>query len=335
MHFLHISFHKGCASEIEYIFTQLGHTVENMNFKFNNQDDDYNITHDKAEICWNTFKDYFNTFDAVITSDTCPNSRTFLQHNWSKPLIIWVCNRFDYAIPPENVDPEFYALLRDIPNRKNVRMIGNTAIENLWASQIKNVNFGDYVIKPLGKNTISHNMTKTHDDENTKIFYVPPYHNETIYMNLSDKLSQIGIQSKCERFPNHISDLLEYTGVICIPYAFSTIAFFERMQLGIITFIPSIDFLLQLAKTPSNGPFWFQPPFFIGNPKVKEILKLAEWYNDAYNDTLVYFDSWDDLVVKINTLDYNAKTRRVLEIAKLHETSTMEKWKTIISEVAI
>ena len=65
MHFLHISFHKGCALEIEYVFTKLGHTVENMKFNFNNSGDDYNITHQRAQICWDSFKDYFNTYDEI------------------------------------------------------------------------------------------------------------------------------------------------------------------------------------------------------------------------------------------------------------------------------
>jgi hypothetical protein len=331
MHFLHISFHRGCALEIEYVFTKLGHTVENMKFNFNDNGDDYNITHQKAQICWDSFKGYFNTYDGIITSDTCPNARTFLQNNWSKLLIIWVVSRFDYSMPTETVDPEFYNLLRDIPNRKNVRIFGNHPIENIYAIQIKNVNFGDFIIKPLGKNTISENITKKHDLNNKRVFYVPPYHNETIFMNLTEKLNQIGVQHICERFPNHISDLLEYTGVICIPYAFTTIAFFERMQLGIVTFIPSMEFIIELAKSAKNpygeGSFWFQTPFSLRNPN---ILYLSDWYSVEYADMLVYFNSWEDLVYKINTTNYEEKTRKVLEIAKKHNETTMAKWRSVI-----
>jgi len=240
-------------------------------------------------------------------------------------------------MPPESRDPEFYSLLRDIPNRKNVSMFGNTAIENLWATQMKNVNFGDFIIKPVGKNKISEGVTKVHVPDQTKVFYVPPYHNETVFMKLTDKLDQLGIKNKCERFPNHISDLLEYSGVICIPYAFSTIAFFERLQLGIITFVPSVDFMAEMAKSAKNaygeGSFWFQPPFFAGNPGLKDVLSLSEWYNGCYAEALVYFDTWEDLVHKINTIDYVEKTKKVVKIAKLHESSSMERWAKVIDNL--
>ena len=39
----------------------------------------------------------FGKFDVIVTSDTAPLSRIFLQNNWKKPLIIWICNRFDYV----------------------------------------------------------------------------------------------------------------------------------------------------------------------------------------------------------------------------------------------
>ena len=57
----------------------------------------YNIGHQRAETVWNRHKDYFDKFDVIVTSDTAPLSRIFLQNGWRKPLIIWVCNRFDYC----------------------------------------------------------------------------------------------------------------------------------------------------------------------------------------------------------------------------------------------
>lgn len=334
MKLLHLTFHKGTELDIEYAFKKLGHDVTAMRFDDGEtepygtpyvQSKIYEVTHDRAQKSWNKYHEYYNSFDGIITSDTCPTSRTFLQNNWSKLLIIWICNRFDYSIQPEYQDPEFYQLLRDIPNRPNVYIFGNSRIENIYSTNIKNVNVGDFVIKPLGKNSISENMFKTYDN-GSEIFYVPPYHNETKLMNLSEKLTSLGIQNKCERFPNHISDLLEYKGGIYIPYAWSTIVFFERIQLGLVTFIPTIRFLMELFQT-GNG--WFQPPF---HPHFPDTLKISEWYCDEHKDIFVFFDSWEDLVDKVRNTNYEEMTKKVLDFAKQHEVDTLSRWKSIIDD---
>ena len=226
-------------------------------------------------------------------------------------------------------NPEFYQLLRDIPNRKNTYIFGNAVIENIYSTHLKNVDVGDFIIKPLGKNNISENMRKQYGENDKEIFYIPPYHNETKLLNLSEKLHSLGIDNKCERFPNHISDLLEYKGVVCIPYAWSTIVFFERLQLGLVTFIPTIRFLVELF---SEGNGWFQPPFHISQP---EFLVLSEWYCEEHQELFVFFDSWDDLTLKIKTTNYQEKTDIIMNFAKKHEETVLGKWESIITHYTI
>jgi hypothetical protein len=182
---------------------------------------------------------------------------------------------------------------------------------------------GDFVIKPIGKNVLSKNIYQTYEDDNN-VFYVPPYHNETNLMNLSEKLTHLGIQNRCERF-KHISELIQYKGGIYIPYAWSTLVFFERIQLGLVTFIPSLRFLMDLFKM---GNWWFQPPFSPQNP---ELLKLSEWYCDEHRDILVYFDSWEDLQEKVKTTDYKARTETILKFAQKHHDDMLSRWNIIIN----
>ena len=330
MRLLHITFHKGCHLEIEYVFKKLGHDLEVMYFDdgVTKGNDLYKIDHDRAQNCWDKYQEYFHTFDGIITSDTGPTCRPFLQNNWSKLLMIWICNRFDYEIQPETIDPEFYRLLRDIPNRKNVFIFGYSMIEPIYSRQFKNVDIGRFIIKPIGKNLISDDKRQTYKCED--IFYVPSYHNETNLMNLSEHLTTLGIQNKCERF-NHISELLIYKGIICIPYAWSTFALFERMQHGIVTFIPTIRFLMELfTRGAPNG--WFQPPFHSYMPEYfqPELLSLSEWYCEENKDLFVYFDTWDDLQEKVKTIDFIKKTETILLFAKEHQDEMLGRWKQII-----
>ena len=330
MKFLHVNFHKGCELDIEYVFNKLGHTVQSWRFDDGETqgNDIYKINYLRAQKCWEKYKDFFNTFDGIITSDTCPTSRPFLQNNWSKLLIIWVCNRFDYQVEGDEL---FYDLLRSIPNRKNVYIAGNTQIENIYSKQIRNVDITNEVIKPHCKNLVSSHLFKTYNPEDEDKFFIPTYENETKFMNLSQKANELGIKNNNgERFKNHVSDLLEYKGIICLPYAWSTIIFFEVMQLGIIYFIPTPRFLLELSKSDKYliQRYWFQPPY----NRDENLLKAAEWYCDEHKDLIIYFDSWEDLQEKIKTTDYTNQTKKILEYAEKHSQITLSKWNNIITD---
>jgi hypothetical protein len=241
-------------------------------------------------------------------------------------LIIWVCNRFDYCIEPEYLDPEYYQLIRSIKNKKNVYIFGNTFIENIYSTNVKQVDIGNFIIKPLGKNKNHVFLYKTYSEYDHEIFFIPSYHNETVLLNLSAKLDAIGIENKCEKWKEDMSELVGYKGIVCIPHSWSSIPFFEILQLGIVLFVPSESFLIELFE---DGNYWFQPPF---NIQYGELLKISEWYAQEHKDLLVYFDSWSDLKTKIKNTNYQAKTQTMLNYGKLHEKETLERWNYIMND---
>jgi hypothetical protein len=348
MKFLHLTFHKGCEKEIQYVFSQLGHSVETWRFDDGetdpNTEEIYRITYERAQKCWNRHRMFFEQFDGIITSDTCPLARPFLQNHWRKPLLIWVCNRFDYLV----YDEEFKNLIRDIPNRPLVRIFGYTFIESIYGKYIRGVDWGnDLVIKPIGKNLESQYLQKTYSlssslsasdgnkrienkrIENKKKFYVPLYGNETDLVNVRWILDDLGFENESFRF-SHISDLLGFQGIITIPYAWSTFALFERMQLGMVVFVPSEEFLMKLFRENEYPvrKWWFQDPFYLEHP---ERLAWSEWYCPENRDCFVYFDSWLDLGKKMKDTDYVSKTEQILKRGKEHEQYVMGQWKTIFN----
>ena len=104
-------------------------------------------------------------------------------------------------------------------------------------------------------------------------------------MNLSQKLNSIGIPNYTGRY-NGPLELRDFKGVIHIPYAWSNLALFEALQLGIIYFIPSKTFIEELSKTRN---------FFWSPPLDRKLFHLAEWYDPELRDVFVYFDTWEDL----------------------------------------
>lgn len=326
MKLLHVTFHSGTTLEVEYAFQKLGHEVTTIRFEDGETEDDqiYFIHYYRAEKFWNKYKDYIATFDGVITSDTCPISRAFLQYDYKKLLIIWICNRFDYYMFPETVDPLYYNLLRSVRERKNVFIVGNALLEAYHIAS-KNVDINNCVIRPIGKNFTPHDLRKNHNalTPRSNLFFVPGYYNETKYMKMSEKLTEIGIPHEQRRFEDH-QELSEYKAVITLPYAWSTIAFFERIQLGMVQFIPSISFLKELCK---KGGYLFQPPFERNN---FELLEISEWYCDENKDLMVYFDSWTDLLAKTRITDYREMGQKILQYAERLEQQSLQGWKNIL-----
>jgi hypothetical protein len=96
---LHISHHIGCFRDQEYILNKLGFEVTNHKF----YDGTFQITEEVANDFWKNHKDQLNDFDYILTSDTAPLSRIFLenQDEFTGKLVIWVCNRFDYRLQSE------------------------------------------------------------------------------------------------------------------------------------------------------------------------------------------------------------------------------------------
>lgn len=333
---LHISFHKGCQNDIEYISKKLNFNLTFMPYKDEDVkgNDIYNITHDRALNVWNKNKDYYNSFDVIITSDTTPISRVFLQNNFQKKLIIWICNRFDYAHHPEASkvgfpDQEYYNLINDAKNRKNVTIIGYTPFENYYANIIRKLDIGNEYIKPIGKIGDTYNKyTSTIVENKENTFIIGPYHNDNLMIDLKHKVLSLDIKVFNGRY-NGPKDLAEFAGIIHIPYAWSNLAIFEAIQMGVIYFIPSLTFLKQLIHTDidklkRNGFFW-SPPLR------EDVLHLSEWYCEDFKKIFVYFDSWEDLKYKIETLDFNKQKSILKEIGKKHEKETLKKWKKYIN----
>ena len=335
---LHISFHMGCINEFDQVAKKLNLNVTTWKvnelppyfldpLKMGNSL--YNVDHTSAERIWQTHKDFFNQFDLIITSDTAPLSRIFLQNHFKKPLIIWVCNRFDYSDGASNdgsfPDTEYYQLIRRAKNLSNVKVISYTPFEHHYASKYRNINTWNQTIKPTGlgeKNAFKKSSVPTYVDKK-KCFFIPPYHNDTKFINLSEKLNQLGIENYRGEYagPN---DLKDFKGIIHIPYAWSNLALFENASLGLIYFIPSLPFLLQLSKQHN---FFWSPPFDA------QLLSVSEWYNPQYKNLFVFFDSWQDLKEKIYSTNFSEKKKIILNFSKQHQREMLNKWRKLISQL--
>lgn len=333
---LHLSFHRGCISDFTYVAKQLDLDLTSIfihdlpTFWWDETIAGgsalYSVGHDRAQRIWEKHKDFFNQFDLILTSDTAPLSRIFLQNNWKKPLIIWVCNRFDYCDEASKdchfPDPEYYQLFRDAVHRENVRIIAYTPFEHYYA-RLKGVNTGTQTIKPcakpknsLEKSSIPGNVNKSES------FFIPPYHNDTIFLNLAEVCTNLGIPVYNGRYAGP-GDLKDFKGIIHIPYAWSNLALFENLQNGVPYFIPSRRFMLELS-TQNN---------FFFNMLSPETIDYSEWYLPENSDAFIYFDSWADLAVKIQNTNFAEVKERSQRFAEKNHETMLSQWRDLFMKL--
>ena len=310
---LHISHHVGCMRDHAYIYDQLHFKYTFWKFPKNV----FNISKNLANEFWNTKKDYFNTFDYIVTSDTAPLSRIFMENiNEVKPIIvIWICNRFDYNM--EN-DSSFYDIFKHISNhhKDKFKIIPYSDFEGIWCNT-KGITNLLPTITPIGINKIEldskidclnelkNNYIKDNNSKekynnineiNGKIF-IPIYGNDNHFFHLKNILEDAKIEcfNSGYEHPNHLK---ECKAMITFPDAFSKLITFETIQNEVVVFLPSEEFIINLhPQTNNNTSYWFNNPYGKLN---LDIIKYCEWYR--YKECRIYFDSIDDLIIKIKNL---------------------------------
>ena len=322
MRILHVTHHQGCKISIDFVCKKLGYELETQFADWN-----YNMSRELASQIWEKYKDYYNTFDCVIVSDTAPLARIFLQNNFEKKLIVWVCNRFDYADQSTNncgfPDSEFYDLFRNSVQKPNVVFRSYTKFEHEYAARYHNVVWETQVLRPCNEidNT---SMDEFFPDGQKKsdTFFVTRYHNDNIFMDLRSKCMALGIPTFRGEYKGP-SDLIGVKGIIHIPYAWSNLAIFENWSMGNIYLIPSKEFLLQLSHQPN---FFWSPPFD------RRFIESSEWYLPEHSHLFAYFNSWDDLKqLTLNSEYLNEIKQRIKPFSEQHTAKSLDQWKSIIN----
>jgi hypothetical protein len=327
-----MTFHNGCKNDFEDVAKELGLELTTWYVQdlpkgfwegFYAGNEIYNVSHRRAERVWKLHNDFFNLFDVIITSDTAPLSRIFLQNGWQKPLIIWICNRFDYTHGNGGEDrfpePEYYELFRKAATMNNVRIVSYTPFEYEYARR-KGINIGTRTIKPIGKKEQPFDVSQSSIPSTIKkeetLFVFPRLEHHQI-QRVIQECAQRDIKAWSGVY-NGPEDLKGFKGVLFFPYAFSNLALYENLLRGVIHFVPTQRFLTQLNFVRAG---------MHGN------LNWCEWYFNMYKDCFVFFDSWQDLQQKVQKINYQELHKKIKEFGQRHRITMIEEWRTLFTDL--
>ena len=328
---LHISHHIGCFRDQEYILNQLGFEVTNHKF----YDGTFQITEEIANNFWKVHKDQLNSFDYILTSDTAPLSRIFLenQQEFTSKLIIWICNRFDYRMESES---NYYKLFSEAEQNSNIKIVPYSHFEKIWCTQ-KGTNLMNHqYIPPCGIN-LKESLSNIPETSYFKEMYgegqqlpdadviVPIYHNDNHFFNMSEYLKSHQISVYNGGFRN-IDQLIKYKAFVHMPDAFSKFLCFELIHAHIPAILPSKKLLYDLSKQPnyffniwgSGGANLLEPDW----------IPWCEWYDEELTKCRFYYDSFDEIPSIIKSIDKDLMREEFEKCSKYLENESLSKWKT-------
>jgi len=304
MKILHITFHQGCCNAIKSVLDMPNIELETQIVTSGQDGYYYNMTSERALNAWNLHKDFYNQFDVIITSDTAPLARIFIEGGFKGKIIVWISNRFDYFDSKDKCgfpDEDYYDLLR---NRGiNTFLVATCQFESFYAS--KKWIAVDDVINPASKPYFVNNKVG---------FYVPTYSNDTL-LSLFNICRKNGFSDVATGRYKDRDSLAHFKAVIHLPYTWNSIALWDALSCGVAYYIPSEEFILKLLKTEG---YWFQNMNYCW-----DYLHLCEFYKN--HKFVKYFNSFEELrEIEINSEEIYEEAERLFNL-------NQKKWRNILS----
>ncbi len=342
---LHITFHAGCAGEISAVCnhfaieldTWLLPSLPNHFLTGLKDTTPYIFSKDKASQIYKLHKNTFDAYDMIITSDIAPLSRIFLQNHWEKPLLIWVCNRFDINVHRSGnkvfPDDPYHQLFKSTNNMPNVEVIGFTPYEQYYAEKHKNIFAISQTISPIGLNNSHKGIYKSvpaRIDKQTTVF-IREYYNEN-NVGLSKRLTALKVKNYSGPFDGAL-DIKDFKAMVHLPLVMSNFFLWENLSEGIVHFIPSKQFYASQYKKTFSFIDWTKSTNPRNNLPIHEIFDHCEWYREDLVPLFVFFDSYEEIPHLLETTDFQAKKALISTFHRDHKQRSLEKWKEVFSRL--
>ena len=337
MHFLHITNHSGTTRNIQNVFAHLGTEIVTETCAF-----PLHITEEHASQIWTDYqtREYPTRYQTLLFTDTSMYARPFLKHieDHSMNIIVYVTNRFDWGAWHIH-DTEYARLYADRSHHPRVFFLADNRYDQYYASSIHGIHFrNDDIFRLTPK--ISQNYSLETKEKimihNSKLFI----YNRGTFLRFYEELLPFTKQEYdiygydgYQRYQDeyHIS---EYLGFLHLPYQTNIQSLWENLGHGILYFIPSKRFLLELVKEP-----WYYWEEKCKSPELcATSIDLSEWYQAENAVFFVYFDSWLDLkeqrdiFLENNSAIYYKKKHISLQLSDSNDIY-LAKWGELVSSL--
>jgi hypothetical protein len=320
---LHITNHPGTIKNLENVCIQLS-ISENLTTM--NCDFPYYISKEHANDIWDKYSDVIQHYQILVFTDTSMYARPFLQ-NLDKHvarIIVYVTNRYNWGFFGNHCNDLvlYNDLYKMVSKNPRVTFCADNRYDQELAKSIGGIHFHYNDIIRLVPQICDYE-----DSCSQKLFI---YNRGTHVRDYIHNVSNLGILfdiygPEYERYRDN-AHIHEYRGILHLPYQTNIQSLWENLGCGNVYFIPSKS-LITSWILETTWYYWEEKskPHDI----IMKSIDLSEWYQSDIADCFVYFDGWDDLRVKIETVNMKAKKQLILETVLKNNYNGLEKWKSM------
>jgi len=351
MKFFNLDCHVSVIADLKNIFENLGHevvswSISGHNWVFGRQSDHVEIINqntwrqldeDMCDSFYERYKNELSEYDGFIC--TYPLTFSLLYKKFKKPIILHIPIRYEtpFESNPSKWE-KFNDYLREGIENKMVFPIANSLYDKKYFEHFVNRTC-DYIPNICDYTEISWNPQR-----NDFLYY------SRLPLNLENTL--LFDKSRLGRY--EWGDISKFKGIVMIPYNCSTMSIFEFYTSNIPLFCPSIDFMCDLYVKHGNhvlSELTWNKVFNLGSgSKIKNNklidpnryddisimsnwIKLSDFYNDEWMPHIVYFDSFEDLLNKLQTVNLNEISEKMKTFNSTRKLNIINKWKNKLLEI--
>jgi hypothetical protein len=337
MKFFNIDMHISIIHDIKTLLPELGHDINSLCMSghtwVNNEQkqetdiiNSHNFKEINQEICdkfYERYKDTLDDYDAFIHS--YPPAFAFLFEKFNKPIYTIACTRYEF---PCGSGPTASLERLNWLNKKllsgyekgQIKLIANNLYDKKYCEQLCG---GEWKFIPSVCKYVEH---LTCNGKSNKII---------LWDRTNDDLRKIFNHKKIN-FDFTISKvydrtrLVEFSGIIHIPYNVSIMSAFEHYAMGIPIFVPSYSLLMEWKKQGKNVLSELSFSNNINNNYNDEWIKLSDWYDVENMPHVMIFESIEHLNYLIDTYDQKQITENMKKFHKIKKEKVLKLWEEII-----
>jgi hypothetical protein len=351
MKFFNIDLHISIIADMQKIFTELGHSVDDISLSnhtwvFNkpkgsvpmldNGRWEHLTAKEFSDEFYIQYKDELKDYDAFIV--TYPPTFALLYKRFDKPIIINNPIRYEWPFSFRKNDWEYFNdFLREGVDNGQIHLIANNLYDKKYME--------DFIERDV---KFIPGICDYYND-----YYNPSEEVFLYYSRVSmNEIQSNLIKHKDSIFTNHRhSDLTKFKGIIHFPYQISYMSIFEQYTANIPLFVPSKDFLMELydKKTPGilkeiswngllNKPSKsfieykgeYDPNDYLNKDSVSYWLQFADFYDENWMPHIQKFNSFSELDEIVNDIPTMEISNKIKEFNKIRKKLIYDMWDNLI-----
>lgn len=338
MKLFNVDMHISIVHDVKTLFTEIGHQVDSccmsghtwVNNEPQGSTDVINtgnfrsIDQSMCDRFYDTYKSVLNQYDGFIHS--YPPAFAALFEKWDKPIYTIACTRYEF--PCGSGDTGSDSRLKWLNEKlmsgyKNgqIKLIANNLYDKKYCEEFCG---GEWKFIPSICKYVEHLTCngsageiivwdRTRDGLKRELSHPR--------INLRFSTSQVYDRTK----------LVDYAGIIHIPYNISIMSAFEHYAMGIPMFVPSYELLLSWKQQGRSVLSELEFPSNLNNSPKDEWLQLADWYDSSNMPGVMMFDSIPHLHELIDTYDREKVTKQMKDFYVVKKEKVISAWRETLA----